>query len=105
MLNAIDHVGVAVEDLDSALELYRGPLGMPEVHREMVEEQGVEAVLLDVGTKGYAIVVPLVLWLMVLVPWLLRHDHWSPAQHQRGMYRALAAWAVTDLTVLFVFAT
>ena len=63
------------------------------------------AVLLDVGTKGYAIVVPLVLWLMVLVPWLLRHDHWSPAQHQRGMYRALAAWAVTDLTVLFVFAT
>jgi 4-hydroxybenzoate polyprenyltransferase len=63
------------------------------------------AVLLDAGKKGYAIVLPLVLWLIVLVPWLLRHDRWSPAQHQRGMYRALAAWAVTDLTVLFVFAT
>jgi hypothetical protein len=63
------------------------------------------AVLLGVGPKGYAILVPLVLWLFVLLPWLSRHDRWSPAQHQRGMYRALAAWAVTDLTVLSVFAT
>jgi 4-hydroxybenzoate polyprenyltransferase len=66
---------------------------------------GAAAVLLAAGTKGYAIVVPLVLWASVLLPWLSRHDRWSPAQHQRGMYRALAAWAVTDLTVLFVFAT
>ena len=63
------------------------------------------AVLLGVGPKGYAILVPLVLWLFVLLPWLSRHDRWSPPQHQRGMYRALAAWAVTDLTVLSVFAT
>ncbi|HKA59767.1 MAG TPA: UbiA family prenyltransferase [Gemmatimonadales bacterium] len=63
------------------------------------------AVLLGVGAKGYAIVLPLVLWLLVLVPWLSRHDRWNPQQHQRGMYRALAAWAVTDLTVLYVFAT
>jgi 4-hydroxybenzoate polyprenyltransferase len=48
---------------------------------------------------------PLVLWLAVLVPWLVDYATWSPKQHQRGMYRALAAWAVTDLTVLFVFAT
>src|SRR5437660_12094231 len=59
MLNAIDHVGVAVEDLDSALELYRGPLGMPEVHREMVEEQGVEAALLDVGDGHVELLRPL----------------------------------------------
>ena len=63
------------------------------------------AVLLGAGQKGYAIALPLVLWLSVLMPWLSRHDRWSPLQHQRGMYRALAAWAVTDLTVLFVFAT
>jgi hypothetical protein len=48
---------------------------------------------------------PLLLWLAVLVPWLVDYATWSPKQHQRGMYRALAAWAVTDLTVLFVFAT
>jgi len=59
MLNTIDHVGVAVEDLDAALELYHGPLGMPEVHREMVEEQGVEAVLLDVGDSHVELLKPL----------------------------------------------
>ena len=66
---------------------------------------GSAAVMLDVGRKGYAIAVPLLLWVSVLVPWLVGHDRWSASQHQRGMYRALAAWAVTDVTVLFVFAT
>jgi len=47
---------------------------------------------------------PLGAWLVVLVPWLASHAAWSPRQHQRGMYRALAAWALTDLGVLFVFA-
>ena len=60
---------------------------------------------LHVGTRGFTLLVPLALWLAVLLPWLLDHAAWSPKQHQRGMYRALAAWAVTDLTVLFVFAT
>jgi 4-hydroxybenzoate polyprenyltransferase len=54
---------------------------------------------------GRWLIAPLVLWLAVLLPWLSRHDRWSASQHQSGMYRALAAWAVTDLTVLFVFAT
>jgi len=57
-----------------------------------------------VGEKAFALLLPLALWLAVLVPWFLGHAAWSPKQHQRGMYRALAAWAVTDLTVLFVFA-
>jgi 4-hydroxybenzoate polyprenyltransferase len=61
--------------------------------------------LVHVGAKGFTLLVPLVLWLSVLVPWLIDFATWSPKQHQRGMYRALAAWAVTDLTVLFVFAT
>jgi len=61
--------------------------------------------LLQVGPKGFALLLPLVLWLAVLLPWLSGYAAWSPKQHQRGMYRALAAWAVTDLTVLYVFAT
>ena len=61
--------------------------------------------LLGVGAKALALLVPLALWLAVLLPWFLRHAAWSPKQHQQGMYRALAAWAVTDLTVLFVFAS
>jgi len=42
----IDHVGVAVEDLDSAIELYEAGFEMELAHRETVESQGVEAVLL-----------------------------------------------------------
>ena len=59
MLNRIDHVGVAVDDLDAALNLYERVLGMPVVHRETVEEQGVEAVLLDVGDGHIELLKPL----------------------------------------------
>ena len=45
----IDHIGVAVEDLDGAIELYQGAFGMGEQHRETVADFGVEAVLLEVG--------------------------------------------------------
>jgi 4-hydroxybenzoate polyprenyltransferase len=55
--------------------------------------------------RMWLLAIPLVIWLLVLVPWMGRFATWSPVQHQRGMYRALAAWAVTDLTVLFVFAS
>jgi methylmalonyl-CoA/ethylmalonyl-CoA epimerase len=59
MLDRIDHVGVAVEDLDAAIALYEGTLGMPLVHRETVTEQGVEAVLLDVGDGHVELLSPL----------------------------------------------
>jgi methylmalonyl-CoA epimerase len=59
MLDRIDHVGVAVEDLDAAIALYEGTLGMPLVHRETVAEQGVEAVLLDVGDGHVELLAPL----------------------------------------------
>jgi methylmalonyl-CoA/ethylmalonyl-CoA epimerase len=49
MFARIDHIGVAVEDLDAAIALHEEAYGMALVHREVVEEQGVEAVLLDVG--------------------------------------------------------
>jgi methylmalonyl-CoA/ethylmalonyl-CoA epimerase len=59
MLGRIDHIGVAVEDLDAAIRLYRDVLGMPLVHRETVDEQGVEAVLLDVGEGHVELLAPL----------------------------------------------
>ena len=59
MLSTIDHVGVAVEDIDAALALYQGLLGMPLVHRETVEDQGVEAALLDIGDGHVELLQPL----------------------------------------------
>jgi methylmalonyl-CoA/ethylmalonyl-CoA epimerase len=49
VFDRIDHVGIAVDDLDRALELYRERYGLGEQHRETVEQFGVEAVLLEVG--------------------------------------------------------
>lgn len=59
MLGRIDHIGVAVEDLDAALALYEDALRMPVVHRETVTEQGVEAILLDVGEGHVELLAPL----------------------------------------------
>jgi methylmalonyl-CoA epimerase len=59
MLDAIDHVGVAVEDIEAALALYRDSLGLPVVHRERVAEQGVDAALLDVGESHVELLEPL----------------------------------------------
>jgi len=55
----IDHVGVAVQEIEPALELYRDRLGLPLAHREVVEEQGVEAVLLEIGEGHVELLKPL----------------------------------------------
>jgi methylmalonyl-CoA/ethylmalonyl-CoA epimerase len=47
----LDHVGIAVNDLEAAVERYRRALGVEPSHRERVEEQGVEEVLFPVGTS------------------------------------------------------
>jgi methylmalonyl-CoA/ethylmalonyl-CoA epimerase len=59
MFGRIDHVGVAVSDLDAAISLYRDTLAMPLAHRETVESQGVEAALLDVGDGHVELLRPL----------------------------------------------
>jgi methylmalonyl-CoA epimerase len=59
VLGRVDHVGVAVEDLDAALERYARDLALPVAHRETVEAQGVEAVLLDVGDGHVELLRPL----------------------------------------------
>ena len=51
MILDIDHVGIAVDDLDAAVERYRNTLGVEPAHRERVEDQGVEEVLFAVGTS------------------------------------------------------
>ena len=59
MFGRIDHIGVAVSDLDAAVGLYEDTFGMPVAHRETVESQGVEAVLLDVGDGHVELLRPL----------------------------------------------
>lgn len=55
--------------------------------------------------RWLALVVAFLAWLAVLIPWRRRFREMTPDQHQRGMYRGLAAWAVTDLAILLAFAT
>jgi methylmalonyl-CoA/ethylmalonyl-CoA epimerase len=55
----IDHIGVAVDDLDAAIALHETTYGMALVHREVIEQQGVEAVLLDVGENHVELLRPL----------------------------------------------
>ena len=59
MFGSIDHIGVAVDDLEAAIAVHRDTFGMPLVHRETVAEQGVEAALLDVGDGHVELLAPL----------------------------------------------
>jgi methylmalonyl-CoA/ethylmalonyl-CoA epimerase len=59
VFSRIDHIGVAVQELEPALELYRDSFEMELAHREIVSEQGVEAVLLDVGENHVELLAPL----------------------------------------------
>jgi methylmalonyl-CoA/ethylmalonyl-CoA epimerase len=59
VFSRIDHIGVAVEQIEPALELYRDSFQLHLAHREVVQEQGVEAVLLDVGEGHVELLAPL----------------------------------------------
>ena len=59
LFGRIDHIGVAVSDLDEAAALYRDRFQMAEQHRETVEEQGVEAILFEVGEGHVELIAPL----------------------------------------------
>ncbi|HEU4541257.1 MAG TPA: methylmalonyl-CoA epimerase [Jiangellaceae bacterium] len=49
---AVDHVGIAVADLDTAINWYQDTFGMKVTHQEINEEQGVREAMLAVGTAG-----------------------------------------------------
>ena len=55
----IDHIGIAVADLDEAIAVHRDTYGMPLVHRETIAEQGVEAALLEAGDSHVELLAPL----------------------------------------------
>jgi methylmalonyl-CoA/ethylmalonyl-CoA epimerase len=55
LFTAIDHVGIAVTDLDEAMAFYRDTFGMETVHEETNEEQGVREAMVAVGDSGQCI--------------------------------------------------
>jgi methylmalonyl-CoA/ethylmalonyl-CoA epimerase len=55
LVTAIDHVGIAVADLEAAKAFYRDALGMETVHEETNEEQGVREAMVAVGDSGSCI--------------------------------------------------
>ncbi|MDF2094034.1 methylmalonyl-CoA epimerase [Knoellia sp. 3-2P3] len=55
LFTAIDHVGVAVADLDEAIAFYRDTYGMTLAHEEVNEEQGVREAMMSVGDSGSCI--------------------------------------------------
>ncbi len=52
LFTAIDHVGVAVADLDEAVAFYENTFGMRLVHQEVNEDQGVREAMMAVGDSG-----------------------------------------------------
>ncbi len=58
MFSRIDHLGVAVADLDVALALYESSFGLQVHHREVIEDQGVEAVALQIGETSIELLRP-----------------------------------------------
>jgi methylmalonyl-CoA/ethylmalonyl-CoA epimerase len=59
MFTRIDHVGVAVPDLDEALDFYARTFDLRAVHQEVNEEQGVREAMLQVGTGPDATMIQL----------------------------------------------
>ncbi|GAB3764353.1 methylmalonyl-CoA/ethylmalonyl-CoA epimerase [Nocardioides ginsengisegetis] len=55
LFTAIDHVGIAVRDLDAAIEFYEKTFGMRLAHQETNEEQGVREAMIAVGDSGSCI--------------------------------------------------
>ena len=58
VLTEIDHVAIAVRDLDGAVDYYRSTYGVEPVHREVVEKDGVEEVLLRVAESYIQLLTP-----------------------------------------------
>jgi methylmalonyl-CoA/ethylmalonyl-CoA epimerase len=57
-LTEIDHIAIAVRDLDAAVDYYRATYGVEPVHREIVDKDGVEEVLLKVADSYIQLLTP-----------------------------------------------
>jgi methylmalonyl-CoA epimerase len=58
LLTEIDHVAIAVNDLDAGIEYYRTTFGAEVAHREVVESDGVEEALLKVAESYVQLLTP-----------------------------------------------
>ncbi len=58
----------------------------------------------EATARWAALIVAAAAWLVVLLPWWRARDAMDAGAHQTGMHRALAAWAITDMAVLFAWA-
>lgn len=58
MLEKINHVGIAVSDLDAALDYYRDRYGVEAAHRELIESDGVEEAMIDLGGTFVQLISP-----------------------------------------------
>ena len=58
MLTEIDHVAIAVNDLEAAIEFYRAAYGAEVAHREVVERDGVEEAMLKVADSYVQLLTP-----------------------------------------------
>jgi methylmalonyl-CoA/ethylmalonyl-CoA epimerase len=58
LLTEIDHVAIAVEDLEAAIDYYRDTFGAEVDHREVVESDGVEEALLKVAESYIQLLTP-----------------------------------------------
>ena len=59
MIRRIDHVGIAVRNLDQAIELYAHRLGLQAIRRERLESEGVEVAFIPVGESRIELLTPL----------------------------------------------
>ena len=82
-------------------------LGAVVIAAGLFAAAGIEAGWHGTGAvwRWAALTLALCAWALVLVPWRLHGSRWTPAQHQRGMHRALGAWAVTDVVVVLAWGT
>src|SRR2546429_1597244 len=59
MLSRIDHVGIAVRDLDRAIQTYERLLGLRISGRERLEREGIEVALITIGESRIELITPL----------------------------------------------
>jgi methylmalonyl-CoA epimerase len=58
MLEQIDHVGIAVRDLDAGIDLYRARLGVEPSVRKSMDRDGIDAAMFDLGSTHVELVAP-----------------------------------------------
>lgn len=58
MIKRIDHISIAVNNLDETLEVFKNVFGLEEAHRETIPDQGVKAALIKVGDGEIELVEP-----------------------------------------------